>query len=321
MTCWRTRWPSEMKLTVEHTSGPRPRRRAGGEGRRERRRAGRRARRRRHGQRGRQRSADAERRPPATDAGGRAGRIDERLCPGAGHRRRSDRRHRADSWRRWSSTARPGWYRSARPATATSPSTPVWGSTPTWSRPSRISGPTGRPSHQRPARPADVRSPASPPTARPGADADPPGGEPVTGAATWSLCPTSIPGPISERRPVRTNPGTSAAGGLGVFALTSLTLPAVARVAGQLLIDRPPKAGGPPAGRGPRMSSATTTSQRSGGAAIRRSGCSSTATTSAVSPVAFSAVPAAMAVLGPIAPVGAAAPEHQRPDRSSKHRQ
>ena len=36
-------------------------------------------------------------------------------------------------------------------------------------------------------------------------------------------------------RPVRTNPGTSSDGGLGLFALTSLRLPVVLRVAGQLL--------------------------------------------------------------------------------------
>jgi diacylglycerol kinase family enzyme len=36
-------------------------------------------------------------------------------------------------------------------------------------------------------------------------------------------------------RPVRTNPGTSSDGGLGLFALTSLRLPSVLRVTGQLL--------------------------------------------------------------------------------------
>ena len=36
-------------------------------------------------------------------------------------------------------------------------------------------------------------------------------------------------------RPIRTNPGTSTDGGLGVFALRSLRLPSVLRVAGQLL--------------------------------------------------------------------------------------
>ncbi|MET3803718.1 diacylglycerol kinase family enzyme [Nakamurella sp. UYEF19] len=38
-----------------------------------------------------------------------------------------------------------------------------------------------------------------------------------------------------ESRPVRTNPGTSPDGGLGVFALTSMRLPSVLRVAGQLV--------------------------------------------------------------------------------------
>jgi diacylglycerol kinase family enzyme len=37
-------------------------------------------------------------------------------------------------------------------------------------------------------------------------------------------------------RPIRTNPGTSAEGGLGVFAALSLHAPAVARMAGQLLV-------------------------------------------------------------------------------------
>ncbi len=107
-----------------------------------------------------------------------------------------------------------------------------------------------------------------------------------------------------EHRPVRTNPGTGPNTGLGVFALRSLGAPTVARVARQLLRDRPPDGGGPSRGPAARH-------------LIRRDDVPQLQVTSSRpvglqadgdylglrSAVSFSSIPAALRVLGPVVPL------------------
>ncbi len=64
---------------------------------------------------------------------------------------------------------------------------------------------------------------------------DIPGRDPVTGCHLVFVSNVD-PWTYLGSRPIRTNPGTSAEGGLGVFAALSLHAPAVARMAGQLLL-------------------------------------------------------------------------------------
>lgn len=64
-----------------------------------------------------------------------------------------------------------------------------------------------------------------------------PGQEPVTGVGL-ALVSNTDPWTYLGSRPVRTNPGCSFNGGLGVFALRSLGLPTVLRIVGQVLRKR-----------------------------------------------------------------------------------
>ena len=108
-----------------------------------------------------------------------------------------------------------------------------------------------------------------------------------------------------EKRPVRTNPGTGPATGLGLFALQSLRAVTVAKVARQLLVDRPDEPGAPSRGpvskhlvRRDDVDRVVVRSDRPIGLQVdgdylgMRSG------------VTFTSVPAALQVLGPIAPLG-----------------
>ncbi|MTD12996.1 diacylglycerol kinase family lipid kinase [Nakamurella sp. YIM 132087] len=71
-----------------------------------------------------------------------------------------------------------------------------------------------------------------------------PGREPIPGVHL-AFVSNVDPWTYWEKRAIRTNPGTTADGGLGVFALTSMKVPTVARVVGQLLRsgEAPPRAG------------------------------------------------------------------------------
>lgn len=134
-----------------------------------------------------------------------------------------------------------------------------------------------------------------------------PGREPVVGAHLLFVSNLD-PWTYWEHRPVRTNPGTAAGTGLGAFALTSLGLPTVVRVAWQLFRDRPPTDGGPSAG--PR----TARVLRDDDAAIVRATSDEPIGfqmdgdyLGGKTIVTFRSMPAALRVLGPVAPVGTGA--------------
>ena len=106
-----------------------------------------------------------------------------------------------------------------------------------------------------------------------------------------------------EKRPVRTNPQTSAAADLGVFALTSLRVPTLLRMAGQLL--RAP--GTERANRGPRSRHLIRTDdvtrvqvQCATPVGLQVDGDYLGLRTA----VTFTSVPQALRIVGPVAPIG-----------------
>ncbi len=131
-----------------------------------------------------------------------------------------------------------------------------------------------------------------------------PGEDPIEGARL-AFVSNVDPWTYWEARPVRTNPGTGPTTGLGLFALRSLGIPTVARVARQMLVDRPAEPGGPSRGPVSRQ-------------LVRRDDLSEVDVRSDVpiglqvdgdylglrSGVRFTSVPAALRVLGPVAPLG-----------------
>ncbi len=198
--------------------GPRPRR-GPGRGRRGRgHRPGRRARRRRHRQRGGQRAALPWRAAGRRRRWRRARRIDQRVRPGGRHRRGSDRGHRADPAKRWPGGTQPRTVSLGQAGDRYFTFNAGMGIDADVVERVEERRAAGQEDLQRAARPAGGRGLVR---RRPQASATDASRSPARNrspAATWSSCPMSTRGPISGDRPIRTNPGTTAEGGLGVFA-------------------------------------------------------------------------------------------------------
>ena len=139
-----------------------------------------------------------------------------------------------------------------------------------------------------------------------------PGREPVEGVHLVFVSNVD-PWTYWEKRAVRTNPHTSPSADLGVFALTSLGVPTLLRVAGQLL--RGP--GSDRAERGPRSRHLV----RSDDIAWAEVECATPVGLQVDgdylglrSAVTFTSAPQALRIIGPLAPIGPAG----RPEQSER---